>query len=165
MGYRDDYIRIERDVFWTAPRALFAVVILGIAVGFTGCVLGWFGEAATVTKEQFGARALLAKYEWFKDASAMLDKKLADIAVYEGRFKALSADYVNVPRSQWARDDREQWSVWQSEAAGIKASYNGLAAEYNAQMAKFNYSFANRGQLPQGADKVLPREYKQYISE
>ena len=165
MSYREDYRRIESEAFWTIPRAIFAVGVLSVAFTVLGFVLGWFGEAARVTQEQFGPQALLSKYEWFKDASAALDKKQADIAVYDARFKALKEAYVNVPRAKWPRDDREQLSIWQSEVAGIKASYNDLASQYNAQMAKFNYRFANVGELPKGADKPLPREYKTYIGE
>lgn len=165
MGYRDEYRGVESDAFWTFPRALFALVALAATLGVVGFIFGLFGEAAKVAQEQFGPQALLSKYEWFKDASAQLDKKQADIGVYEGRFKRLEAAYAGVPRAKWARDDREQVSVWQSEASGVKASYNQLAAEYNAQMVKFNYRFTNVGDLPRGAGKPLAREYKPYIGE
>ena len=56
-------------------------------------------------------------------------------------------------------------SLWRSEVAGVKASYNGLAAEYNAQMAKFNWQFCNVGDLPKGADVALPREFKPYVTD
>jgi hypothetical protein len=168
MSYRDDYTQIERDYFWTLPRIGCAfVMLIGLVVvlGIVGHVFGWFGEAADVAQQQFGPQALLDKYEWFKDASAQLDKKQADISVYQKRFKDLQELYAGVPRAQWAREDREQLNIWQSEVAGVTASYNQLAAEYNAQMAKFNYRFANAGALPQGAEKPLPREYKPYIGE
>jgi hypothetical protein len=137
---------------------IVAVVVLGI---FSRCV-GWFGEASQVASEQFGARAMLEKYEWFKDASAQLDKLDADIHVYEARRAALIEAYGDTPRTQWPRDDRQEWSLIASEVAGVKAGYNGLAAQYNAQMSKFNYAFTNAGQLPQGADRILPREYRAY---
>jgi hypothetical protein len=77
----------------------------------------------------------------------------------------MEESYLGQPRKDWARDDREQYNTWQSEVSGVKAGYNTLAADYNAQMAKFNWSFANAGQLPKGADKPLPREYKPYETE
>jgi len=95
--------------------------------------------------------------------SAQLDKKVADINVYETRIINLKEEYKNIPRNKWARDDREQYSIWISELSGIKASYNGLAAEYNSAMSKFNYSFCNTGSLPEGASNPLPKEYKPYI--
>lgn len=148
-------------------QIVFAVVItvfvFGTFIGTTGYFLGWFTDAAKVVKQEFSASAMLKKYEWFKDVSAQLDKKKADIEVYNQRVKDLKADYQGEKRKDWQRSDREQLSIWRSEAAGVKASYNSLSAEYNSQMAKFNWSFANVGQLPAGATTPLPREYKSYV--
>lgn len=141
---------------------LFACLgLIGFVVGYP---LGWFTETAQVAQEQFGPRASLEKYSWFKDVAAQLERKKADIAVYEGRIQAMQETYKSVPRQQWPREDREQVNVWSSEVAGVKASYNNLAADYNAQMAKFNWRFANVGDLPKGADVPLPREFKTYIA-
>lgn len=137
---------------------LAAVVLISI----TGYGLGWFQEAAEVSREEFGPRALLQKYEWFKDASAQLDKKQADIGVYESRLDALEAAYDGVGRADWDRVDKQQSNLWRAELAGVIASYNGLAAEYNAEMSKFNWRFANVGDLPRGATQALPREYRPY---
>jgi hypothetical protein len=123
----------------------------------------YFQDGADTAFKEFKPSALLKKYEYFKDMSAQLDKKMADLGVYKTRLTDLKEQYKGVSRKDWARDDREQYSVWQSEEAGVKASYNGLAAEYNAAMVKFNYSFCNVGELPQGATVPLPREYKPYI--
>lgn len=138
---------------------------MGVVLSILGYAFGWFGEAAQVAKTEFGPQAMLEKYSWFKDAAAQLDKKQADIGVYESRITNLTASYKDVPRQKWPRTDLEQMNVWMSEVSGVKASYNSLAADYNAQMAKFNWRFANVGQLPAGADKPLPREYKPYIAE
>ncbi len=143
---------------------LFALVASAL-IGVTGYVLGWFGEAAQVAQEEFGPRAMLEKYEWFKDAAAQLEKKQADITVYDGRMKEMNETYKDLARQKWPREDREQYNVWSSEVAGVKASYNSLAAEYNAQMAKFNWRFANVGELPKGADTPLPREFKPYTTQ
>ena len=143
----------------------FALIAFSAILSVVGYALGWFSEAGQVAQEQFGPRAALEKYEWFKDVAAQLEKKQADIAVYEGRLNELAKAYQNLPRQKWPREDREQYSTWSSEVAGIKASFNTLAAEYNAGMAKFNWSFANAGELPKGADKPLPREFKQYIAQ
>lgn len=152
-------------VKWTA------IIVAGLLVlGVAGNVLGWFGETAQVVREQVGPRALLQKYEWFKEASAALDAKVADISIYETRLKNLQDQYKNtdgtsVPRNKWARTDIEAYNQATAEVAGVKASYNSLAAEYNAAMAKVNYAFTNVGQLPAGAEKPLPREYKPYITQ
>lgn len=144
--------------------------IILIIVGFLALIvilniLGWIGGATQVVSEEFSPRVLFDRYLWFKDAAAQLDKKQADIAVYDARLKNLSGAYIGIPRGKWPREDREQYSTWSSEAAGIRASYNSLAAEYNAAMAKVNWKFAERGTLPPGATVPLPREFKPYISE
>lgn len=122
------------------------------------------GDAINTAYKEFKPSALLKKYEYYKDVSASIDKKIADIGVYESRIKDLKDQYKGLSRKDWPRDDREQLSVWQSELSGIKASYNTLASEYNAAMSKFNYKFCNVGDLPKGADTPLPREFKPYIS-
>ena len=171
MAYRDDFRRYEQDVYWTLPRVfavMFAGVVGFIILGVGACAVGLIGGVATnaarVVQREFYPDALLRKYEWFKDAAAGLDKKAADITVYDRRLSDLDAAYVNTPRRDWPRDDREQRAIWASEAAGIRASYNGLAAEYNAEMVKFNWRFTNVGDMPDGG-KPLPREYRPYIEE
>jgi len=160
----DDYERaVEYGPWAITKKALWFVIPLVIGLSILGYVLGWFEEAAKVAKDEFGPKAMLVKYEWFKDTAAQLDKKRADVDVFEGRITRLAADYRGIQRGKWARDDREQYSVWASEVAGVKASYNQLASEYNSQMAKFNWAFANVGMLPPGAETPLPREYKSYI--
>jgi hypothetical protein len=140
----------------------FVAVVVFVALAN---ILGWFGNGAQVVQQEFSPSAMLQKYQWFKDASAQLDAKVADMQVYDKRFRSLKEAYGSEPRSKWSREDREQFNIWQSELAGIKASYNSLAGEYNAQMAKFNWRFANAGQLPAGATVPLPREYKPYETE
>jgi hypothetical protein len=143
---------------------IWIVILMAVGLGLrvVGTAFGWFGQTAQLASTQFGPAELLRKYEWFKDASAQLDKLHADIGLYDQRRKSLQATYGETPRAQWPRDDREEWNLIESEVAGVKAAYNDLAAQYNAQMAKFNYRFANAGELPQGADRVLPREYRNY---
>lgn len=146
-------------------KILFPCLLIIATLGYIGYLAGWFSEAAKVTQDEFGPKALLAKYSWFKDSAAQLEKKQADISVYQNRMTQMNADYKDVQRSKWAREDREQYNVWSSEVAGIKASYNSLAAEYNSAMSKFHWKFANVGELPPGANQPLPREFKPYIGE
>lgn len=115
--------------------------------------------------QQFKPEELLRKYEWFKDASAQCEQKLATLKSYESRFKDMKAQYGkdSLSRRLWDRSDKEQWNVWESEYLGLKASYNDLSAQYNAAMVKFNYAFCNAGDMPYGSMTPLPREYKPYI--
>jgi hypothetical protein len=166
--YRDEIRGYASEAPWTAWK-LFVIGVLAIllisGLGLVACGVGLFTgaahNAAAVAQKEFYPDALLRKYEWFKDASAALDKKQADIGVYDARLRSLLDAYEGVARGKWPRDDREQFSIWSSEAAGVRASYNQLAAEYNAEMSKFNWRFTNVGDVPQGG-KPLPRDYRPY---
>jgi hypothetical protein len=143
-----------------------ACLLAAMAIVALQCSCGWVSDASEVVGREISPQVLLAKYEWFKDASAQLDQKIATAKTYESRFASIKSGYPkDAMRSTWAREDREQFSIWQSELSGIKASYNELAAKYNAEMAKVNWRFANVGELPQGAANPLPREYKPYLTE
>lgn len=177
MSYRDQsYKAYESDAESNPFRFITRIIVglfgLGFLVTVGSCVFTMATAPIAVAnavietvKQEFSPQVLLEKYEWFKDAAASLDKKRADIGVYDRRVASIRDGYGTTPRREWARDDREQLSIWQSEVAGIKASYNQLAAEYNAQMAKFNWRFTEVGNLPRGASVPLPREYKPYIEE
>ncbi|MDX1987077.1 MAG: hypothetical protein SFV17_10370 [Candidatus Obscuribacter sp.] len=138
---------------------IFTLACFGGVLSYTA---GWFRDAGQVVQEEFSPSALLKKYEWFKDASAQLDAKKANIDAAQARINAVEDQYKGVPRGQWARTDAEQFNLWQTEVAGLKANYNSLAAQYNAAMVKFNYRFTNVGDLPAGATEPLPRAYKPY---
>ena len=177
LGYRDQSWKAyegdaDSNPFRLITRVIFGMFGIGFLIVLGSCVftmatapIRMANSVVAVAVQEFSPKVLLEKYEWFKDAAASLDKKRADMGVYQSRIDALKRDYANTPRASWARDDREQMSIWQSEAAGIKASYNQLAAEYNAQMAKFNWRFTEVGNLPQGATVPLPREFKPYVEE
>ena len=144
-------------------KVVIGLFIVSVVIGGLGFVSGWFGEAATVAQEEFGPEAALEKYEWFKNASAQLDKKRADIKVYEANVQDLESDYEGTPRSKWDRVDKQQLSQWKMEVSGIKASFNSLAAEYNANSAKFNWKMFDTGKAPDGSNYPLPRTIKPYL--
>lgn len=156
----------HRGPFSYGLRIILLIAALSAVIGTVGYVAGWFSDAASVVKEELAPRTLLKKYEWFKDVSAQLDAKAKNIEAMEGRVKALEASYSEdgkvLPKSKWARTDAEQHNQWLNEVAGLKANFNDLAAQYNAAMAKINFAFTNVGELPRGADKPLPRQFKPY---
>ena len=143
---------------------LFGVfgVIISITFGTCNTVSKMVDDGQQTVYDEYKPSELLKKYSWFKDASANLDAKIANLAVYHKRLTDLADQYKNISRSSWPREDREQYSQWQTEEDGILSSYNDLAAEYNSSMAKFNWRFCNKGTLPQGAEIPLPRDYKPY---
>lgn len=146
--------------------ALVAVLAILIPVMYVCNTAGWFVRNAVQTaRAEFSPQELLRKYEWFKNASASLDKKRADVTVYQGRVEDMKEMYEGTARKDWDRTDKETYSQWTGEVAGVKASYNQLASEYNSQMAKFNWQFCNAGTLPKGATEVLPREFRTYITD
>ena len=111
-------------------------------------------DASDTAFDQFKASALLAKYETFKDLASAIDKKKADIAVYEQEL--LSMDVKD-------KDDKYYYQQRKSEMLGLVSMHNQLVSEYNALMSKSNYAFTNVGQMPQSNMTPLPREYQDYI--
>ena len=112
-SYKEWESEAERSPFWFAVKFVCgATLVLGctiagcVALGVFGTTAGVVKEAATVAREEFGPRALLTKYEWFKDASAALDKKRADVGVYDRRLSSLSVAYEGVARRQWAHSSQ-----------------------------------------------------------
>lgn len=120
-----------------AGLALVCAVLFGL-----GTICGTVTETRNVAQEQFGARAALKKYEWFKDASAQLAKKRADITLYDARQKD---ECKPRPTDRFAQ---EACTTMASERLGVIASYNELAAEYNAASSKVNWSIF-QGDIPQ----------------
>lgn len=148
-------------VTWVLGGILALVLLPVLFVGGHACT--WFGEAATVTREEFGPRALLEKYSRFKSLHASLAAKQAGIRSLGTKVERLRADYEGTPRKDWPRDDRQQLAQWESEIDGLKLIFNQGAATYNADMAKAHYRFTNVGDLPEGATEPLPREHVLYI--
>ncbi len=97
----------RKILFW-----FFAIIVI---VSLFGYIFGWFSEAAQVTKDEFGPQASLEKYEWFKDASAKLEQKKADIQIYEARIVQIQEDYKGVPRKDWDRIDKETVNQWEND--------------------------------------------------
>ena len=123
-------------------------------MSFESC--SYINNAKKTAFKEFSPEAILRKYEWFKDASAMLNKKKQDIQVYEANIQSMVDEYEGVARKDWDRIDKEQFNQWRIELVGIKASYNQLAAEYNSQSSKWNWQYFE-GQPP------LEKEFSQYI--
>lgn len=150
----------------SGPWGLFKIGLLAIAImaglGLFASVLGrgcsFANEAGAVAQKELGAAALLKKYEWFKNAAAQLDKKRADIRIYQKQIQVGAGKATD-------RFTQDRVFQWETELMGVKASYNNLAAEYNAQMAKINWRFTNVGQLPAGASEPLPESFKPYTEE
>src|SRR5271166_5444599 len=79
---------IRRIRWWRMALGAFLVLLV---LGAAGRALSMCGEASDVAQSEMGARALLQKYQWLKEAHAQLDKKQADVRVYTASLNAISA--------------------------------------------------------------------------
>lgn len=131
-------------------------VFLGVGIAFIICI-SIFRSCANTSNtihKEFSSSALLKKYEYFKDLSAAIDSKRADLNAYKVNLQ----DYKITDK-----DSRFYYEQSKSEAMGILMVHNQLVSEYNAGMSKFNYSFCNIGSLPASNLAPLPRDFKPYL--
>jgi hypothetical protein len=135
-------------------KLFFTIVGIFILTIICFSMLRFCGNAADTVHNEFSASALLKKYEYFKDLSAAIDSKRADLNAYKTNLQ----DYN--PKD---KDDKFYYEQSKAEAMGILMIYNQLVSDYNAGMSKFNYSFCNVGTLPASNLEPLPREYKPYL--
>ena len=131
-------------------KKLFLLLFLATSsIAVSSC-----SDAGQTVYNEFKVSSLLKKYEYFKDLSAAIDKKRADIEMYQSEIETFTE-----------KDDAFYIQQRKSELLGIIAMHNQLCSEYNSAMSKFNYRFTNAGDLPAGAVTPLPREYKPYINK
>ena len=130
---------------------VFLLVFLGLT--FIGFSCGWFSDGVKTVQQEYAPSVLLKKYEQFKDLSAAIDKKRADIDLLQNSLKRMKND----GKDGYYREQRE------TELMGIIMIHNSLCEQYNSAMSKFNYRFTNKGDLPATNLEVLPREFKPYI--
>lgn len=135
-------------------KLFFSLLGIAVLIIIFFSMLRYCGNAAGTVHKQFSPSALLKKYEYFKDLSAAIDSKRADLNAY----KANLADYVVTDK-----DSRFYYEQSKAEAMGILMMHNNLVAEYNAGMSKFNYAFCNVGSMPASNLEPLPREFKPYL--
>jgi hypothetical protein len=135
-----------KTLFWLLGACIISIAFASIV---RSC-----GDTSDTIHKQFSASALLKKYEYFKDLSAAIDAKRADLNAY----KATLQDYVVKNR-----DDKFYYEQSKSEAMGILMIHNQLVSEYNSAMSKSNYSFCNAGSLPESNMEPLPRDHKPYL--
>jgi hypothetical protein len=138
---------MKKIIFYFVGLLMLLVILNSIA---RSC-----NDTANVIHKEFGASALLKKYEYFKDLSAAIDKKRADIEMYQSEISGMTAI---------DKDDKFYIQQRKSELLGIISMHNSLCSEYNSAMSKFNYRFTNAGDLPETNLTPLPREYKPYIN-
>lgn len=140
---------------------VIGIVVLLFLVGLLakGCGLISFtvNESIEVAKDEFGLKAALKKYEWFKDAAETLNEKRSTIQIYQTNVDMMNEDFEGLHRSKWSTIDKQQYNQWRMEVTGIKASYNKVAKEYNAQSSKFNWEMFNTEDVPKKFDLYITK--------
>lgn len=138
-------------------KLLAYFLVFVIVCTIVGTCAGFIGNTGKTITEQYSPSVLLKKYESFKDISAAIDKKRADIEVYKETIADLRTNSDN------SKEDKFNIQQNSAELMGLISMHNQLCADYNAQMSKFNYRFTNAGDLPASNLTPLPREIKPYI--
>ncbi len=115
-------------------------------------IMGYCSNGAQVAMKEYSPSAMLKKYEYFKDMSAAIDSKRANI------------DLQRQALEMYSRED-PNYQITQAELLGIISIHNDLCSEYNSAMSKFNYRFCNKGTLPESNLTPLPKEMKPYINK
>lgn len=122
----------KKSVFkWIASVSLVVAFIWFISLFF-----GLFSSVTDVAKKELGPQAAIKKYEWFKDASNEITRKLNDIEIYETR---LNNCYKATPT---------KCNLIEEQMFGLKSSYNSLVADYNSASSKFNWNLFNTENIP-----------------
>lgn len=147
--YFNNNKRKKNNMKRTAAFIIGFIIIVLATIAIRSC-----NSVADLAKKEFSASSLLKKYEAFKDLSAAIDKKRADIEVYKSEIESYPIT---------DSEDKEYIQQRRAEMLGLISMHNELCAEYNSQMSKFNYRFTNAGDLPASNLEPLPREIKPYI--
>ncbi len=126
---------------------VFLVIVAAIVFVIGVYVLDWFGEATDVAKEEFGPRAALKKYEWFKNKSNSLSAAEKTIRITDGALTDFKESAG--PRDKWTFEDKDEYSRLSTDLRGQKAHFEQLKAEYRAACEKVNW------EIFKGDDKVI----------
>jgi hypothetical protein len=138
------------------PMSLWGLIVVGLIVmGVTFFFLGLFGEAVRVAQDEFGPKAGLQKYSWFIDQANAIEKMDRDLAIFEGRTKAVSEQYKGYgsDMAKWPPHIQMQYNkdvgAARDDLAALASLRNNLVREYNAASQKFNWSpFLTRPDKP-----------------
>jgi len=155
---------MSRNEWVTLFKWGVGILLLLFALGAVGYLLGWFGSAAEVAKEEFGPEAALEKYEWFIDRANAITKADKDITLFENRRTDIEGQYDKTygsDRSKWLPSEKAQYNqaveTARVDLLAIVSNRNNLVAEYNAQSEKFNWSpFQTRPDMP-------PKSFFNYV--
>lgn len=127
-------------------KAFFVICIIIAAIWGAGTLFGWFGEAASVAREEFGPRQALEKYEWFIDQANRIEKMDKDIALFKQRLEGVDEQYAGYgeDRASWPPHIQVQYNrerqQTREDLLAVTSQHNSLVREYNANSEKFNWA-------------------------
>lgn len=136
---------------------IIILVLVVVAVGLVGNVLGWwFSSAINVAEQELNPAEMLEKYEWFVEQANMIKKADADVAIFEQKMVDIENYYVSTygtDKTIWLQVTLIQYnhelSTARTDLAAIVSNRNSLVQDYNAQSEKFNWApFRNRSDFP-----------------
>lgn len=134
-------MRIEDFTNVNEKTSIYSIIWkISLVIAFIGVLsfgYSMLSSTAKVAKKEFGAEAALKKYEWFKDASNEIERKLKDIQVYENKIEKLCSN-----------DKSNNCMIMQEQLFGLISNYNGLVADYNSASSKFNWNLFNTENIP-----------------
>jgi len=118
---------------------IFGIVVV---IGVLGYVLGIFGEAAQVAKEELGPRAARDKYSWFLQQASAIEKMDQDIKLFEARAEdvdkkySYDGDISKMPIDVRTLYIKEKQQV-RDDLIAVVSQRNNLVKEYNAASENF----------------------------
>ena len=131
----NDFTNVDEN---TSIYSIIWKIFLVLAfIGVLSFGYSMLSSTAKVANKEFGAEAALKKYEWFKDASNEIERKLKDIQVYENKIEKLCSN-----------DKSNNCMIMQEQLFGLTSNYNGLVADYNSASSKFNWNLFNTENIP-----------------
>jgi len=124
---------------------LAGLLITAVLTG-SGYLFGWCGEAAQVAHDEFGPKAAMQKYGWFKEQAAAIKKMDQDVVMFEQRAKSVDEQYASygTDRAKWPLDVRTQYNHERQQVRddliAVASQRNNLVKDYNAAGTKFNWT-------------------------
>lgn len=114
-------------------------------------IIFWVGGLFNVAHEEFSPKAMLHKYEWFKQQHTQMEQIKNMITRTEADAAQFKEDNGK-EMSKWDWATKDEWYRLSSVVRGYKEQYNSMAAEYNENSSKFNWK-GFEGEVPQTVAK------------
>ncbi len=128
----------------------YALLAIAAIVGLTifSHTMGWFNQAANVAQEEFGPRAALEKYEWFKNQAAAIKTAELSRDQFKNSLTKLENDQLNTKDIVSMQLMEGRIVQARNDLAAFEANLKNLKEEYNAASAKFNWQMFKDNDVP-----------------